>query len=64
MKQWDDYTHKATLAGAESLVDFSTELRDRLSGPSNRLPYDDAAFFLRQLMRMAESMRVTVAAGK
>jgi hypothetical protein len=64
MDQWDDYTHEATLAGAKYLVNFSTELRDRLSGQGNELSHDDTDYFLRQIIGMAESMRVTVAAGK
>ena len=60
MTTWDDYTHEATLAG----VNFSTELRDRLSGLGNELSHDDADYFLRQIIGMVESMRVTVAAGK
>lgn len=64
MEQWDDYTHKAALAGASCLVNFSIELRDRLSGLGNELSHDDADYFLRQIASMAESMRVTVAAGK
>jgi hypothetical protein len=64
MDPWDNYTHEATLAGAKHLVDFSTELRDRLSGQGNELSYDDVNFFLRQIVGMAASMRETVAAGK
>lgn len=64
MEQWDDYTHEALIAGARHLAYFSTELRDRLSGQGNELSLDDADYFLRQIIGMAESMRVTVAAGK
>ena len=64
MDKWDDYTHEATLAGAKCLANFSTELRDRLSGQGNGLTHDDTEYFLRQIIGMAESMRVTVAAGK
>jgi hypothetical protein len=64
MEQWDAYTYEATLAGAKHLIEFSTELRDRLSGQGNELSHDDVDFFLRQIIGMAESMRVTVAAGK
>jgi hypothetical protein len=64
MDNWDDYTHKAALAGAFCLANFSTELRDRLSGQGNELTHDDTDYFLRQIIGMAESMRVTVAAGK
>lgn len=64
MEQWDDYTTQATLAGAKCLANFSIELRDRLSGQGNELTHDDTDYFLRQIIGMAESMRVTVAAGK
>lgn len=64
MDSWDDYTHKVTLAGAKHLIDFSTELRDRLCGQGNELSHDDTDYFLRQIIEMAESMRATVAAGK
>jgi hypothetical protein len=64
MQQWDNYTHEATLARAKYLVNFSTELRDRLSGQGNELSHDDADYYLRQIIGMAESMRVTIEGGK
>lgn len=64
MNAWDDYTQGATLAGAKYLVNFSTELRDRLCGQGNELSHDNTDYFLRQIIEMAESMRFTLAAGK
>lgn len=64
MDKWDDYTQQATLAGAKHLIDFSTELRDRLSGQGRELSFDDAQFIVRQVIGMAESLRVTVEGGK
>ena len=64
MEQWDNYTHEATLAGTKYLIDFSTELRDRLSGQGRELSFDDAQFIVRQIIGHAESMRVTIEGGK
>lgn len=64
MNAGDDYTQGATLAGAKYLVNFSTELRDRLCGQGNELSHDNTDYFLRQIIEMAESMRFTLAAGK
>lgn len=61
---WDSYTHEATIAGAKCLVDFSAEIRDRLSGKGRELTFDDAQFIIRQIIGHAESMRVTVEGGK
>ena len=64
MERWNDCTHGAMLAGTQSGVDFSTELRDWLSGQGNELSYDEAEFFLREIIRMTKSMRMTVEGGK
>jgi hypothetical protein len=64
MAKWGIYTHEVALVAAENLVNFSTELRDRLSGQGNELSHDDAEFFLRKIIGMAEFMSGTVAGEK
>jgi hypothetical protein len=64
MAKWGEYTHEAVLVAAENLVNLSTELRDRLSGQAKELSHDDAEFFLRKIIGMAEFMSGTVAGKK